>query len=429
MRPHIHAAAHPDQQELQVAVDAALSVAMRRILHHPDFQALEALWRCVDLLVRELPTDTNLQIVLYDISAEELAADLSTAESLDSTGLYQWLVEQPTLDTRTCPPSAIIGNFVFEHTPPHAELLGRMAKIAAAARAPFISAIGNDVLEKKSPDEIHPLVTSSWHALKSLPHAAYLGLTVPRFMLRWPYGAKTEPIDPFDFEEFTAQFGLKGFLWGNGANLAGLMLGRTFAEQGLEGMELGTIMVQGDLPLYYFTDSDGDQVALPCTERLTTESVVARAVAQGFMPLCWLRGRNEVRLGSLQSLAGGPLAGPWGPVDVGEERASPSPLVVAGTEPAPQAAPPSDEVPDVEEVAQAADEDENAYEADVDEVVAEEVVGDVECNAERVDNDESSGDDLDALLASLESPPEIEEGSAAEGDGMDPDLAALLAEL
>ena len=86
---------------------------------------------------------------------------------------------------------------------------------------------------KRDPNEVHPLVTESWSALRQMPQANYIGLTVPRFMLRWPYGAATEPIESFDFEEFTPQAGLSGMLWANGSILAGLLLGKTFSEQGL----------------------------------------------------------------------------------------------------------------------------------------------------------------------------------------------------
>ena len=109
---------------------------------------------------------------------------------------------------------------------PHAELLGRMSRLCAAAGAPLLAAIGTDVIKKLKPDEIHPLIAESWGALRSLPEAGYIGLTVPRFMLRNPYGEKTDPIDRFDFEEFSPQEGLRGMLYASGATLAGRLAGR-----------------------------------------------------------------------------------------------------------------------------------------------------------------------------------------------------------
>jgi type VI secretion system ImpB/VipA family protein len=139
VRPYIVKAKDPQQAALLAALDNALAVTMRKVLHHPDFQTLESLWRSVDLLTRRLETSTQLQIVLYDVSAEEFAADLSITDTLEETGLYKLLVEQPALDAHQGAISVVLGAYVFDQTPPQAELLGRMTKLAARANAPFIS--------------------------------------------------------------------------------------------------------------------------------------------------------------------------------------------------------------------------------------------------------------------------------------------------
>jgi type VI secretion system protein ImpC len=198
--PHIVAAAHPDQAAMIAAVDEAISAAMRRVLHHPDFQALESLWRSVELYLRELDAGPELQIILYDIAPDELAADLSATDSLRETGIYKLLVEQPETDVRIGPPSILVGNYGFDLTPAHAELLGRIGKVAAAAHAPFIAGISPDCMVKQDPNDVDPAAVEAWRMLRDSPQANYLGLAVPRFMLRWPYGAKTEPIDSFKFE-------------------------------------------------------------------------------------------------------------------------------------------------------------------------------------------------------------------------------------
>jgi hypothetical protein len=146
--------------------------------------------------------------------------------------------------------------------------------------------------------------------LRSMSEAAYLGLAAPRFMLRLPYGKKTDPIASFNFEEFTASAGLSGMLWGNPAVIAALLAGQTYTLQG-QKMNLGSIMSVGDMPFHYYTDKDADQVPLPCTERLMTARMAALMTSQAFMPLISLKGRPEVRLGSFASLAGKILAGPW----------------------------------------------------------------------------------------------------------------------
>jgi type VI secretion system ImpC/EvpB family protein len=400
----------PQQDKLIAAVDVAVGQTMRSILHHPDFQALESVWRSLEFLVRRLETGANLRIVLYDISAEEFAADLSRSDDLQQTGLYSLLIEQPAADAQQGAISAIVTNYAFEQTPPHAELLGRMARIAAAGQSAFLAAIGLDVLKKLKPEEIHPLVAASWAQLKSMPEAAYVGLTVPRFMLRNPYGAKSDPIDRFDFEEFTPQEGLRGMLYASGAILAGLLLGETFLKGSLNKMALGSIMSAGDMPYYFFEDADGDQVALPCTERLLSVDLASHVAAQRLMPVISIKGKPEVRLGSFQSLAGKPLAGPWAPVAISPTAVAAAPAAIASA-----AAP-------VEQPAAPAAQSEAAPIAKAEPAAV----------AAPPPNPEAAAvdDELDALLASLSAPSSEAGPPPAEGEAeLDPGLAALLADL
>jgi hypothetical protein len=398
--PYVVPAKDPRQDQLVATVDSALSAAMRSVIHHPDYQSFEAMWRSVDLLVRRLETDEQLQIVLYDVTAEEIAADLSKAEALENSGLYKLLIEQPALDASQGPFALVIGNYLFEQTPPHAELLGRIGRIVAQTQAAFIAGVGTSCLETK-PADLHPLIRQSWNGLAEMPEARYLGLVVPRFMLRMPYGEGTDPIDSFDFEEFTPQAGLKGMLWGNSAIIAGLLLGATFKQQGPK-MSPGSVLSLGEMPFYYYTDADGDQTALPCTERMLSSKLGEMVSAHRFMPMLSIKGRPEVRLGGFGSLAGEPLAGPWRPVT---ESSPPS------STPAPEAE---------TEAAEAEPSGESGQEA----VAAAET-------AEPTADAPSADAELDQLLASLNEEPAAAE-PAAEGEAepeIDPELAKLLKDL
>jgi hypothetical protein len=407
--PFIVPARDARQDALVARVDEALSAAMRRVLHHPDFQIAEALWRGVELLVRRIETGARLEIVLYDVSAEELAADLAATDTLDQTGLYGMLVEQPAMDAHQGPLSALIGLYNFELAPPHADLLGRIAQIAAAANAPFIAAISPDPL-KQPMHEQHPMVQDAWGALQALPAAAYLGLAAPRFLLRMPYGKRTDPIDAFGFEEFTRQEGLSGMLWGHPALVPGLLLAETFSRQGPK-MKLGSVMSIDEMPYYVYVDPDGDQVALPCTERLWSERQAVQVSSYRVMPLLTMRGRPEVRLGGFMSLAGSSVAGLWGKVDV-TQPAAPAPAA------APAAGAPEEPLPDIDALLAGL----NAPSEAPAEAAAEEPAAEA---AEAAPAAEASADaDLDALLASLsaEAPPPA-------ADETEPDLDALLASL
>lgn len=294
--PFVVPAPDPKKDALVATVDKALSDAMRAVLHQPEFQNLEALWRGVDMLLRRVETGPMLQVLLVDVSAEEFAADLSSSDDLTDTGLYSMLVDKPSQD-KNGGVSLICGLYQFEPTPPHAELLGRMAKIAAHAGAPFVTSMAADALmDRKKPP--HPLIEEALAALRGLAEGSHLALLSPRFMLRHPYGKRSDPISVFDFEEFTAADGLRGMLWGHPAILAACLL----------AAPTGKTLSIGDLPFHYFVDSDGDQVALPCTERLINADVAGRLRQYGISALMAHKGQPELRVAGLDSVTGSPIA-------------------------------------------------------------------------------------------------------------------------
>ncbi len=384
--PYIQALPDPNAAAMQEAVEESLAGAMRMVLHHPEFQSVEAQWRMLDMITRSVETDSKLDIVLYDISAEELAADLAAQDDLTQSGFCELLVEG-TPDGRGRF-SAVCGFYTFEETPPHAELLGRIAKVCAHVNAPFFGAISTGFMEVAK-DDRHPLVAEAWNTLCALPEAGYVGLASPRFLLRRPYGAKTDPIYEFDFEEFTESEGLSGMLWANPVALVVILLARSFRKTGAS-LGLGQVMSLGGMPFHYVKDRYGDQVALPCTERNLTQTKTQAAIARGLMPVVSVKGRDEVRLASFQSLAGSTVLGPW--TDV----------------------PP----PKPKEEAKRAEPEE----------VSDDSASDDSYDPGSTDDGD---DDLAALLAGFDdaTPDDSGDDDSAGDDEMDADLAALLASL
>ncbi len=377
--PHIRALPDPDATAMAEAVDESLSDAMRLVLHHPEFQSIEAQWRSLDLIARSVEVDDTLEVILYDVSAEEIAADLASADDLSSSGFVRLLTEEP-LDEENGRGgySALIGLYTFEETPPHAELLGRIARVAAHVDAPFISAITPGYLEVEKKDR-HPLVAEAWDTLRAMPEAGHLALASPRFLLRRPYGAKSEPIYEFDFEEFTMSEGLSGMLWANPAVLVTILLARSFKQNG-PSLQLGSVMSLGEMPYHYVVDRHGDQVALPCTERNLSLAKHEFSVQRGYMPVLSAKGRDEIRLGSFNSVAGQELLGPWTGL------------------PAPEPSPPRPAAPAPEPEADAPD----------------------------IGADDGGLDDLDDLLAGFD---DAASDGGGDDDDMDAELAALLDDL
>ncbi|EDY20335.1 conserved hypothetical protein [Chthoniobacter flavus Ellin428] len=229
-----------------------------------------------------------------------------------------------------------------------------------------------------------------------MPEAAYAGLTLPRFMLRFPYGKKTEPIDSFAFEEFAPHVGLRAMLWGNSAILVALLLGTSFTKGGAK-MNTRSALSVDDLPFYYYTDKDGDQIALPCTERLVSMRTASLLTDMGFMPVLAIKGSPEVRFVGFHSLAGRDLVGWWTPA---------------------AAAAPAEEMAPAEEGSEEMPADSEAERVSEDTAVETYGEAPVEETAEAPAAEEASAEsgtgDLDSLLASMSTPePPAQEGETA----------------
>jgi type VI secretion system protein ImpC len=319
--PHLEAASDPRQAEVLGLVDKAIGAQMRALLHVPDLQALEAAWRAVFFLVRRVETGTQLKLYLIDVSKEELAADLAASADLSASGLYRLLVEQSVGTPGAEPWTLIAGNYTFGPGRADAELLGRLAKIAAAAGAPFLAA-GEPALvgcasfgESPSPRdwrlESPGEDAQAWAALRGLPEASYIGLLLPRFLLRLPYGKNTRSVETFAFEEMVSEPAHEDYLWANPAFAAALLLAQTFSEQEWE-MRPGALAVIDGLPLHVY-ERDGESELKPCAEALLTEDAADQILERGLMPLVSLKGRDVARLVRFQSIAQPPraLAGRW----------------------------------------------------------------------------------------------------------------------
>ncbi len=325
VQPHLVPGEDPRQIELEATINAAAAALMRIILHHPNFQALEAAWRALHFLVSRLETDALLKLYVLDISKTDLAAGLNAVKDLRTTGIYKLLVEQTVETPGGEPWSVIAGNYTFEQTREDAELLGRMAKIAAAAGAPFIAAahanlLGCDSLTKTpDPDDWQPTADedghTAWQALHNLTEAAYLGLALPRFLLRLPYGTDTDPLEQFDFEELADGSIHENYLWGNPCFACVYLLGRAFSEFGWS-LRPGAVQDIDSLPLHVYQEA-GETRIKPCAETLLTERAAEIILDKGFMPLLSFRDQDMIRLARFQSLALPPtaLTGRWEMID------------------------------------------------------------------------------------------------------------------
>jgi len=295
VRPYSVPAEDPELPRLLGLVDAESSARMRTILHHPEFQALEAAWRAVFQLVRAVETGSQLQLYLLDISKAELAADLIGADDLRQTGTWRILVEE-TVETGSDAWSVVAGNYSFAQTVGDAEMLGRLAKIMSFAGAPFLGEAepANSGVDAEEG-------TRHWERLRRLPEASWIGLAMPRLLLRLPYGKKTAPVECFDFEEMPGVPSHQQYLWGSPAFTCAQVLAEEFANEGWEMRPGAQVQIDG-LPLHVY-QADGEKHAKPCAEVLLTDREIDWMLDEGYMPLASIRGTDSVRLVRFQSIS------------------------------------------------------------------------------------------------------------------------------
>lgn len=315
---HSVSAPDPRQPEVLGVMDRAITQLMRAVLHNRDFQALEAAWRATFLLVRGLETGSGLKIYLFDIAKEELAADLCSAKDLRETQAYRLLVEKSVETPGAEPWAIIVGNYGFgvDDDNKDAEFLSRMAQVARRAGAPFLAEgnprlAGCDSLLEENSWKTLSEAPAAWSKLRHAGEADAIGLALPRFLLRLPYGKETSSLESFDFEEFSDAPVHDDYLWGNPAFVVALLLAQSFSESGW-AMRPGARSSLVGLPLHVYRQN-GESEVKPCAEVLLTDEAVDKILAAGLMPLVSFKRRDEVRLARFQSIGDPPraLAGRW----------------------------------------------------------------------------------------------------------------------
>lgn len=309
MAPHVLPDVSREQGSLRKVVDGTLTALMRGVLQHPSFQALEAAWRGIDRLVRELELGETLQLQVLDIGRSEIEADIATHQAdLSASALHRLLTARPS------PDSSGLGLWVLEMAfgpePADVQTLAALGALAARAGAPVLAAArpalaGCPSLQAlNDPATWQPAAAPGlvhWTALRSSPMAPWIGLVLPRVLLRLPYGAATDPINGFGFEELPPSRPHEAYLWGAGSLALALLAGRAFVQDGWD-LDLDTARTVDDLPSHVVTE-DGQHLQQPGAEVLISEQAAAAIAERGPMPLMSWRDRPAATLLRWQSIA------------------------------------------------------------------------------------------------------------------------------
>ncbi|SEN08521.1 type VI secretion system protein ImpC [Duganella sp. CF517] len=280
-------------------LDRKLSAQINHILHHEQFQAVESAWRGLHYLVTNTESDESLKIRVMNISKSEVHRTLRKFKGVawDQSPIFKKLYEEEYGQFGGEPYGAFVADYYFNNSAPDVELLTQMAQVSAAAHAPLIAAADPSVMlmeswqELANPRDLTKIFQTpehaAWRSFRNSEDARYVGLAMPRFLGRAPYGAKSNPVEEFDFEETTDTPGSKDFTWSNAAYAMAVNINRSFKNYGwcsqIRGIESGGA-VEG-LPVHTFPTDDGG-VDMTCpTEIAISDRREAELAKNGFMPL------------------------------------------------------------------------------------------------------------------------------------------------
>ncbi|MGE9553390.1 type VI secretion system contractile sheath large subunit [Erwinia amylovora] len=298
-------------------IDRKLSEQINLILHHPEFQALESAWRGLHYLVNNTETDEKLKLRFMDISKDDLRRNMKRYKGIawDQSPLFKQIYEEEYGQLGGEPYGCLVADYFFDHTAPDVDLLSSIGKVAASAHVPFITGASPNVLQMDSwqelanPRDLTKIFTqnleyAAWNSLRQSEDSRYIGLAMPRFLARLPYGIRTNPVDHFNFEETTDGADHSKYVWSNAAYAMAVNINRSFKHYGwctlIRGVESGGV-VEG-LPCHTFPTDDGG-IDMKCpTEIAISDRREAELAKNGFIPLIHRKNTDYAAFIGAQSL-------------------------------------------------------------------------------------------------------------------------------
>lgn len=293
-------------------LDRKLCAQVDAILHHDDFQRMESAWKSLKFLVDRTNFRENVKIQLLSVSKSKLQDDFEDAPEITKSGLYKTLYTAEYGQFGGQPFGAVIANYEFGPGSQDIKLLQSVASVSAMGHAPFIASAGAGFFGVDSFEQLPNLKDLSsifegpqfakWNAFRESEDARYVGLTLPHFLLRLPYGAETVPVKKFNYKEDVSTGGAD-FLWGNAAFAFATRLTDSFADYrwcanviGPQGG--GTV---SDLPIYTYESMGEMQNKIPA-EVLISERREFELAEQGFIALTMRKNSDNAAFFSANSV-------------------------------------------------------------------------------------------------------------------------------
>lgn len=294
-------------------IDRLLSSQLNAIVHHEEFQRLEGTWRGLKYMLSQTETSTMLKLKVLNVSKKELLKDLQKAPEFDQSALFKKVYEEEFGVFGGAPFGALLGNYEFGRSGQDIELLEKVSEVAAASHAPFITGTDpgmfnlDDYTQLDAPRDLAKIFDTTeyakWKAFRESEDSRYVALTLPRMLLREPYGSETVPVEAFNYEEEVDGAEHGEYLWGNASWALGARITQAFAKHGwcatIRGVESGGL-VEG-LPVHNFRTGSGD-IAMKCpTETQITDRREKELADLGFAPLVHCKGTPNAAFFSVQS--------------------------------------------------------------------------------------------------------------------------------
>ena len=298
--------------EMIAEIDKKLSLQVDAIIHHPEFQKLESSWRSLNFLVDKTDFRENIRLELLNVSKEDLLEDFEDAPEVTKSGLYKTVYTAEYGQFGGKPYGNIIADYEFGPGPQDIKLLQHVASVASMAHAPFIAAAGPEffgledfnglpnVKDLKSTFEGPQYI--KWNSFRESEDSRYVSLTLPRFLLRLPYGPDTKPVKAFNYEEDVSA-SHEHYLWGNTAFAFATRITDSFAKYrwctNIIG-PLGGGAVE-DLPIHQFESMGAIQTKIP-TEVLVSDRREFELAEEGFISLAMRKGSDNACFFSANSV-------------------------------------------------------------------------------------------------------------------------------
>jgi type VI secretion system protein ImpC len=301
-----------DVDKMLSEIDQKLSAQVDEILHHPDVQKMESSWRSMKFLIDRTDFRENIKIELLNVSQEDLLNDFEDAPEITKSGLYRTAYTAEFGQFGGQPYGMMVGNYAFGPGPQDIKLMQYLASVAAMSHAPFIAAAGPKMFGVESYAELPGLKDlksifempqyTKWQGFRESEDSRNIGLALPRFMLRVPYGKESVPVKSFDYTE-NVSAGDKAFLWGNAAFAFASRVTDSFAKYrwcaNIIGPQGGGAVE--NLPVYNYESMGQVQTKIP-VEVMISDRKEFELAEEGFMALTMRKGSDNAAFFSANSV-------------------------------------------------------------------------------------------------------------------------------